>query len=60
MAPRLAADGLYFVGLDIIGGFVTEVNVTSPTGIQELGRFTGTTPSDKVIAWVEKKRGEKA
>ena len=34
-----------------------EVNVTSPTGIQELGRFTGTTPSDKVIAWVEKKRG---
>ena len=36
MAPRLAADGLVFVGLDFIGGRLTEVNVTSPTGIQEL------------------------
>jgi glutathione synthase len=53
LAPRLRADGLYFVGLDVIGGRLTEVNVTSPTGIQELGRFTGTTPSDRVIAWVE-------
>src|SRR5213079_1596719 len=34
MAPRLEADGLYFIGLDIIGGLVTEVNVTSPTGVQ--------------------------
>ena len=41
MAPRLAADGLYFVGLDVIGGFVTEVNVTSPTGIQEIDRLDG-------------------
>lgn len=56
IAPRLVADGLYFVGLDVIGERLTEVNVTSPTGIQELGRFTGTKPADKVIAWVEKKR----
>jgi glutathione synthase len=56
IAPRLRADGLYFVGLDVIGERLTEVNVTSPTGIQELGRFTGTTPSDKVMAWVEAKR----
>jgi glutathione synthase len=38
LAPRLATDGLYFVGLDVIGGWLTEVNVTSPTGIQEIDR----------------------
>ena len=53
VAPRLQKDGLVFVGLDVIGERLTEVNVTSPTGIQELGRFTGTRPSDKVIAWAE-------
>lgn len=53
IAPKLREDGLYFVGLDVIGERLTEVNVTSPTGIQELGRFTGTRPSDKVIAWAE-------
>jgi glutathione synthase len=53
IAPRLRQDGLHFVGLDVIGERLTEVNVTSPTGIQELGRFTGTKPSDKVIAWAE-------
>jgi len=55
MGPRLRAAGLYFVGLDVIGGKVTEINVTSPTGIQELGRLTGTTPEDDVIAWLEQK-----
>jgi glutathione synthase len=53
LGPRLREDGLVFVGLDVIGERLTEVNVTSPTGIQELGRFTGTRPSDKVIAWAE-------
>ncbi len=53
LAPRLRADGLFFVGLDVIGERLTEVNVTSPTGIQELGRFTGTRPNDAVIAWAE-------
>jgi len=55
MGPRLRAAGLYFVGLDVIGGKVTEINVTSPTGIQELGRLTGTTPEDDVIVWLEQK-----
>ena len=36
IGPRLAAQGMLFVGLDVIGGFVTEINVTSPTGIREL------------------------
>jgi glutathione synthase len=53
IGPKLREDGLVFVGLDVIGERLTEVNVTSPTGIQELGRFTGTTPSDRVIAWAE-------
>lgn len=53
VADRLRRDGLYFVGLDVIGGRLTEVNVTSPTGIQELSRFTGSEPEARVIAWVE-------
>lgn len=59
LAPRLKNDGLYFVGLDVIDEKLTEVNVTSPTGIQELGAFTNSKPSDKVIAWVEEKRKSK-
>ncbi len=55
VGPRLRAAGLYFVGLDVIGGRLTEVNVTSPTGIQELGRLTGTTPEDDVVRWLEGK-----
>ncbi len=53
IGPRLRAAGLYFVGLDVIGEKVTEINVTSPTGIQELGRLSGTSPEDDVIAWLE-------
>jgi glutathione synthase len=49
MAPRLAADGLYFVGLDVIGGLVTEVNVTSPTGVQEIDRLDGVCLSARVL-----------
>lgn len=55
IAPRLRADGLIFVGLDVIGERLTEVNVTSPTGIQELGRFLGARPEDRVIAWAEER-----
>jgi glutathione synthase len=54
MAPRLGADGLIFVGLDFIGGKLTEVNVTSPTGIQELSRHVGADVAERVIAWVER------
>lgn len=57
VGQRLRADGLYFVGLDLIGGRLTEVNVTSPTGIRELSTFLGRRVSDDVIRWVESKRG---
>ena len=42
IGPVLAARGMLFVGLDVIGGFVTEINVTSPTGIRELDQQFGT------------------
>jgi len=39
IAPKLLEDGLFLVGIDVIGGYLTEVNVTSPTGIREIDRF---------------------
>lgn len=53
IGPRLRRAGLVFVGLDLIGEKLIEVNVTSPTGIQELGRFTAGEPEKDVIRWVE-------
>jgi glutathione synthase len=41
IGPALKARGLVFVGIDVIGGWLTEINVTSPTGIQEINRFDG-------------------
>jgi glutathione synthase len=55
MAPRLVQDGLVFVGLDFIGEKLTEVNVTSPTGIQELSRHEGRDVAIDVIAFAERK-----
>jgi glutathione synthase len=53
LAPRLRQDGLYFVGLDVIGGFLTEVNVTSPTGIQQIARLNRENVPARVIHWIE-------
>jgi glutathione synthase len=53
LRPRLERDGLYFVGLDIIGDFLTEVNVTSPTGVQEIDQLDGTSLEANVIDFVE-------
>lgn len=41
LGPELRANGLFFVGIDVIDGFLTEINVTSPTGIQEANRLYG-------------------
>ncbi|WP_300552783.1 glutathione synthase [Maricaulis sp.] len=41
IGPMLKARGLMLVGIDVIGGLLTEINVTSPTGVQELKRFSG-------------------
>ncbi|TVQ99893.1 MAG: glutathione synthase [Deltaproteobacteria bacterium] len=53
VAPRLREEGLWFVGLDIIGGLLTEVNVTSPTGVQEANRLCGLHVEGAVLDWVE-------
>jgi glutathione synthase len=41
IGPTLKERGLIFVGIDVIGDYLTEINVTSPTGIQEINRFDG-------------------
>src|SRR2546429_4439904 len=41
IGPTLRAQGLVFVGIDVIGDWLTEINVTSPTGIQEIARISG-------------------
>lgn len=52
LAPILRRDGLVFVGIDVIGGYLTEVNVTSPTGIREIDRLTHQRLGDRVIHWL--------
>jgi glutathione synthase len=42
IGPTLRDQGLLFVGIDVIGNWLTEINVTSPTGLQEVARFDGT------------------
>jgi glutathione synthase len=58
MAPRLKQDGLFFVGLDVIAGKLTEVNVTSPTGIQQLSTHLGRDVAIDVIKWAERKAND--
>ncbi|MCX7594408.1 MAG: glutathione synthase [Fischerella sp.] len=53
IAATLRRDGLIFVGIDVIGGYLTEVNVTSPTGIREIDRLESTRLGHQVIQWVE-------
>ncbi len=55
LAPLLKNDGLYFAGLDVIGSFLTEVNVTSPTGIQEINGLDHVKLESQVIEFVEQK-----
>lgn len=58
VGPVLRRDGLYFVGLDVIGGYLTEVNVTSPTGIREIDRLNGVCLGETVMAWLEEYRSQ--
>jgi glutathione synthase len=51
----LREQGLVFVGIDVIGDWLTEINVTSPTGIQELDRFDGTNVSARIWQVIEAK-----
>jgi glutathione synthase len=55
IGPKLAKEGMMFVGLDVIGGYVTEINVTSPTGIRELDKQFGTDIGAQLMAAVERR-----
>ncbi len=55
LAPFLREDGLYFAGFDVIGNYLTEVNVTSPTGIQEINALNQVQLESQVIDFIEKK-----
>ncbi len=57
VAPALQRDGLYFVGIDVIGGLLTEVNVTSPTGIREIDRLSNVRLGERVMNWLVSQRG---
>jgi glutathione synthase len=53
IGPTLRAQGLLFVGIDVIGDFLTEINVTSPTGIQEINRLDGAALEQRVWDAIE-------
>jgi glutathione synthase len=55
LGPELKRRGLIFAGIDVIGDYLTEINVTSPTGIREVARFGG--PGIAALIWdaVERK-----
>ncbi|MHA1530057.1 MAG: glutathione synthase [Alphaproteobacteria bacterium] len=57
IGPLLRERGLIFTGIDVIGGWLTEINVTSPTGIQELERFDGTNSAALIWEAIERRRG---
>ncbi len=56
IGPMLREKGQVFVGIDVIGDWLTEINVTSPTGLQELERFDGTNASALIWEAVEARR----
>ncbi len=63
IGPELARRGLLFVGIDVIGNYLTEINVTSPTGLQQINRFDGVSLEaaiwDSIEARYQATRGHK-
>ena len=53
IGPKLVADGLYFVGIDIIAGKLIEINVCSPGGITRINRFNKARLQKQVIDFIE-------
>ena len=54
IGPNTKSKGQVFVGIDVIGEYLTEINVTSPTGIQELERFDKVNVAEMIWQAVEK------
>ncbi len=59
IGPRLRDHGQIFVGIDVIGDYLTEINITSPTGLQELERFDGTNGAGLVWEAIERRCAER-
>jgi len=59
IGPALREAGLIFVGIDVIGGYLTEINVTSPTGIQEINRFDGVRLESDIWDAIERRLAER-
>ena len=55
LGPELSKRGLIFVGIDVIGGYLTEINVTSPTGLRALKRVGGPDLTPKVFDAIERR-----
>jgi glutathione synthase len=60
IGPTLKEQGLLFVGIDVIGDYITEINVTSPTGIQEIGRLNNDNLAAKIWDAIEAKIADRA
>jgi glutathione synthase len=56
IGPLLREQGLIFVGIDVIGEYLTEINVTSPTGLQEIARFDGSNLAGLIWDRIETRR----
>jgi glutathione synthase len=59
IGPVLRERGMIFVGIDVIGSYLTEINVTSPTGLQEINRFDKVVLEDRIWDAIEKRLGRK-
>ena len=57
IGPALKERGLIFVGIDVIGDYLTEINVTSPTGLQEINRYDGVSLEDQIWDAIEARLG---
>jgi len=49
LSQHFKDEGLFFVGIDVINGMLSEINVTSPTGLREIENLTNKTVSEEVI-----------
>lgn len=58
IGPTLKQQGLIFTGIDVIGDYLTEINVTSPTGLQQIARFDHVNLAAKIWERIEAKRAE--
>jgi len=56
IGPTLKQQGLLFTGIDVIGDYLTEINVTSPTGLQQIARFDGTNLAEAIWDKIEAMR----